>query len=194
MTTPADGTAMLERAIGYALGAVQGVSPEQHSNPTPCTAWNLRTLLDHLNDSLDVLQQIIDTRHLDGGAVPAPHDDRPTTDPVAHFRRRATHLLGSWSASACRDRVTEIACLPVPNEIVACTGALEIAVHGWDVSRACGHHRPIPAALATDMLRVAPILVTEVTRRPLFAAPAPVPRRADPGDRLLAFLGRRPDA
>lgn len=191
MMVVASGGAILERAIGYTLGAIQPVSPAQHSNPTPCTGWNLRMLLEHLNDSLDVLQEIIDTQHIDS---PASHGNGPMTDPVVRFRRRATQLLGSWSASAYRDRMTDVACLPLPNEIVAYTGALEIAVHGWDISQACGHHRPIPTALAADMLQIAPILVTEATRRPLFAAPAPVPERADPSDRLVAFLGRRPDA
>ncbi|GAB3976829.1 TIGR03086 family metal-binding protein [Actinoallomurus acanthiterrae] len=194
MTVLASGAAMLERAIGYTLGTIQAVSPEQYSNPTPCTAWNLRMLLEHLNDSLDVLQQISDTQHIESSAIPAPDHNRPMTDPMMHFRRRATQLLGSWSASAYHDRMTDIACLPLPNEIAAYTGALEIAVHGWDISQACGHHQPIPTALATDMLQIAPILVTEATRQPLFAAPARVSQQANPSDRLIAFLGRRPDA
>lgn len=65
-------------------------------------------LVEHLNDSLDVLQEIIDTQHIDSSSIPAPHDNRPMTDPVVHFRRRATQLLESWSASAYRDHMAVI--------------------------------------------------------------------------------------
>ena len=54
----------------------------------------------------------------------------------------------------------------------------------------CGGARPIPAALATRMLRLGPLLVTG--REGLFAVPVDVPAQASPGDRLVGYLGRRP--
>jgi hypothetical protein len=87
-----------------------------------------------------------------------------------------------------------VAGLPVPAGLVACTGAVEIAVHGWDVSAArsaaCHLIPPIPAALATRMLRVCPLVVAG--REGLFAGPVEVPAQASPGDRLVGFLGRDP--
>ena len=82
--------------------------------------------------------------------------------------------------------------LPVPAGLVACTGAVEIAVHGWDVSAARGSAEacPIPAGLATRMLRLGPLLVAG--REGLFAVPVDVPAQASPGDRLVGYLGRRP--
>ena len=87
---------------------------------------------------------------------------------------------------------------------MTCTGAVEIAVHGWDVSAARsraarsradwggagGGARPIPPALATRMLRLGPLLVAG--REGLFALPVEVPAQASPGDRLVGYLGRRP--
>jgi hypothetical protein len=52
--------------------------------------------------------------------------------------------------------------LPCP--IVATTGALEVAVQGWDVARACGHDREIPAGLADQLLELAPLIVTAADR------------------------------
>ena len=85
--------------------------------------------------------------------------------------------------------------LPLPTGLVVCTGAVEIAVHGWDVSAAlggsgCGAVRPIPAVLATRMLPLGPLLVAG--REGLFAVPVEVPAQASPGDRLVGYLGRRP--
>ena len=75
---------------------------------------------------------------------------------------------------------------------MAAAAALEVAVHGWDISRACGQRQPIPRALATGLLAIAPVLVPRTGRHPLFAAPVAVAATDGPSDRLTAFLGRSP--
>ena len=71
-------------------------------------------------------------------------------------------------------------------------GAIEITVHGWDISVACGSRRPVPPDLAALLLPIAPLFITPGARAGLFADPVPVPGRACPGDQLVAFLGRQP--
>ena len=88
------------------------------------------------------------------------------------------------------DRFVLVGGVPLAAGIVACTGAVEIAVHGWDVSAARGRGVPIPPALATRMLGLCPLLVT--SRAGLFAPPVEVPQQASPCDRLVAYLGRTP--
>ncbi len=187
--SPADGTGLLERAIGYALGTVHGVTPELLSRPTPCRGWDLRMLLWHLNESLAALQEGIE-----GGCVglDATADDGDlAADPVPIFRDRAGRLLGAWTGAG-HQRLIAIAGYPLAASVMAGVGALEIAVHGWDISQACGRGRPIPHALATDLLHMCPLLVDGSGRHPLFAAPVTVAPAASPSDRLAAFLGRRP--
>ena len=76
--------------------------------------------------------------------------------------------------------------------MVAVTGAIEIAVHGWDISVACGARRPVPPGLAAILLPIAPLLITPDMRPGLFADPVRLPGPACPGDQLVAFLGRQP--
>jgi len=71
-------------------------------------------------------------------------------------------------------------------------GALEMAVHGWDLSRACGHCQPIPGPLAISLLHISPLLVPRTGRAPLFGPPVTVPPLATPSDQLVAYLGRNP--
>ena len=42
--------------------------------------------------------------------------------------------------------------------LVVMAGAVEIAVHGWDISMACGAAEPIPSGLASDLLPIAVLL------------------------------------
>jgi uncharacterized protein (TIGR03086 family) len=98
-------------------------------------------------------------------------------------------LLGAWAQLpgtrpvAVRDR-------ELRSDLLAAAGALEIAVHGWDVARACGVDRPLPAALAVDLLDVVPLLVGDADRPGRFAERVDVPPGAGPGTRLLAAVGR----
>ncbi|NRQ40895.1 hypothetical protein HII36_55195 [Nonomuraea sp. NN258] len=100
-------------------------------------------------------------------------------------------VLGTWANTIERDEVSISDCR-MTGAMVAAVGSIEIAVHGWDVARACGEHRPMPASMAEELLDLAGLFVTAADRPSRFAAPVPVPPSASPADRLLAFLGRRP--
>ena len=75
---------------------------------------------------------------------------------------------------------------------MAAAGAVEVAVHGWDVARSAGRGRPLPAELAAELLALAPLLVSAADRPARFADPVAVSARATAGERLVAYLGRRP--
>ena len=187
-TTPVlGGVALLERAIGYTLGSLRLVTPDAMTRPSPCRAWDLRALLRHMDDSLEALQEAAAFGQV--ALDNSPEYGDPADDLVATLRNRACRLLGAWTNTGEGDEIS-IAGRPLPPSILTSTGALEIAVHGWDVARACGHHRPIPSALAEELLELAPALVTEADRPTRFAAPVDVSPLAAPGERLIAFLGR----
>ncbi|HTF48366.1 MAG TPA: TIGR03086 family metal-binding protein [Pseudonocardia sp.] len=178
---------LLHRAITYALDVIPAATPDLLSRPTPCEDWDLRTLLRHANESLTALQQGAATGRIGLHATP---DDDPSTDPVLTFHARARRLLEAWTAPGPPARLITIEDCPLPAGVTASVGALEIAVHSWDISQACGQRRPIPRSLATDLLAISPLLITEATRYPLFAAPITLAPAAGPSDRLIAFLGR----
>jgi uncharacterized protein (TIGR03086 family) len=182
------GLALLELAVGYALAAAPGGPPDLR-HPTPCQGWDLETLLDHLSDSIGVLHAAISAG--DAGAAP-PGRVGPDLDPVARLRGRAAGLLGACAAVDPSERRVAICDRELTVSMVALTGAIEVAVHGWDVSVACGTRRPVPLGLAAILLPVAPLLVTPGMRPGLFAGPVRLTGPACPGDQLVAFLGRQP--
>jgi uncharacterized protein (TIGR03086 family) len=184
---PAEVAWLLEPSISYALAEVAAVTPEFLSRPTPCREWDLRMLLRHACESLATIGAGIEAGRV--GLNPAAEDDNVAADPARAFRGRARHLLDKW-ANPCR--VIEIEGCPLAAGVMAATAALEIAVHGWDITRACGRGQPIPPVLATDLLVIAAVLVPQTGRHPLFAAPVTVAVTASPSDRLAAFLGRIP--
>lgn len=181
------GIGLLERAINYTLGSLHMVTPQCLPYATPCADWDLRALLVHLDDSFLVLHEAADS----GGVVPtAP--DHGRADPVGAVRDRACQLLGAWANAGQAQHVVSVAGAPLTGGLVTGTGAIEAAVHGWDIARACGRNHPIPASLAEEMLALARLLVSAEDRPGQFAPAIQVGPAAAPGDRLVAFLGRQP--
>ena len=186
-----DSTDLLEIAIGYAVGSLSCVTPGSLSYPTPCAAWDLGALLEHVSDSLAALHDAIATGWVSldvlARAPVSSADDLVTT-----LRTRAGRLLAA-SAAGGEDRAVAIAGRRLTGRQVTAVGALEITVHGWDIAEACRCPRPIPPALATSILAVIPLVVTQVTRNVQFAGAIPAAPQACPSDRLVALLGRNPE-
>jgi uncharacterized protein (TIGR03086 family) len=181
------GVELLERAIGYTHGSLQLVSADLLTRPTPCRGWDLRALLDHMADSMAALTEAAEIGRVD--LAPSELTDEFAVDIVRLLHQGACRLLGAWT-NADPSRDVFVGCESMTSALLAAAGALEIAVHGWDVAQACGYGGPIPATLATELLEVAPALVTDVDRVERFAAPVEAPPTASPGERLVAHLGR----
>ncbi|MGD1225330.1 TIGR03086 family protein [Streptomyces krungchingensis] len=211
---------LLERSLAYALGSVAVVAPGTLGRATPCARWDLGELLRHLDDSVDALYEGVTDGQVGlcptaGAADPVcafrerarallgawavafgdlPHaGDPPGTDgPSAGgaASRGGAFARGLPGTGAPLVGVGDRA---LGLGVLAAVGAVEIAVHGWDVAQACGTSRPIPPALAAELLPVARCVVDDADRGVRFAEPVGAPASwLRPGDRLVAFLGRRP--
>jgi uncharacterized protein (TIGR03086 family) len=193
------GMALLERAVTYTLGQLQLVTPAALARPTPCELWDLRALLVHMEDSLATMQEAVDLGTVDPDPAEAGSHDAVAGDAmggwdgerlVAGLRARGCRLLGSLAGEA--GTLVWVGGLPAPVRIVTSAGAIDVAVHGWDVGRTCGTGLAIPEALAEDMLSIAPLLVGDGDRPERFGPLVAMAPGASACDRLVAFLGRDP--
>lgn len=186
---PWRGVELLERAIAYTRGCLSLVTPDRMVAPTPCAAWDLAQLLAHMEDSLASLHEAGSVRRVALAVGTGAH-----TDPVDRLRQRACQVLADWSGEGAPGplprRDVLVAGRPLTSNVLTSAGALEIAVHGWDVAAACGAPRALPDSLATELLRVAPVIVTPEDRPARFGAVLAPDGDAGPGERLLGFLGR----
>ncbi|WP_433511765.1 TIGR03086 family metal-binding protein [Nonomuraea sp. CA-143628] len=186
------GVALLGRAADYALNCLRLVTSADLDRPTPCHGWDLRTLLAHTNDSFAALTEAAALGHV--ALVPPLSDDDNDRhgygDDHDSLRNRATRLLRAWAGST--DATVSVGGCPLTAAMVSAVGAVEVAVHAWDVARACGHPRPIPDDVAAELLPLARLFVTDADRPARFAVPLNAAPRAPAQDRLLAYLGRDP--
>src|SRR6202035_3555558 len=167
------GLELLDSAVSYALGSAALGTAQLLPCPTPCLGWDLATLLDHVSDSIGVLHQAVTAGCATVTASVAPPGyPWPGPDPVARLRGQAGRLLDACAAAGPAERRVAIWDRELTASVVAVTGAIEIAVHGWDISVACGASRPVPPGLAAVLLPIAPLLITPGTRPGLPRRPA----------------------
>jgi len=179
------GAALLERAVSYARGCLALVGPGPFDAATPCPGWDLCALLQHMDDSLAAFTEAAE---LGSVRLVGPVASTEPAGAVARLLARACALLAAWTDPPYP--TVRVAGHPVHTDLLAGAGALEIAVHGWDVATACGRSRPLPPMLALDLLDLVPVLVDDADRPARFGFPVAVRRSAAPSARLLAAVGR----
>lgn len=175
---------LLERSLAYTRAMLAGIQPGDLRQPTPCAAWTLARLLEHMEDALDAFLEAASGR-VDVTPVP------PTATRVEALREKACALLGAWTAA--RPAAVTVGDSDLDPTLLVGTAALEITVHGWDVGRATGRGTPVPRDLARGLLPVARQVVARADRGSRFADALSVPISATHDVRLLAYLGRSAD-
>jgi uncharacterized protein (TIGR03086 family) len=172
---------LLERSLGYTRVQLSSVRPDQLTLPTPCTGWDLRALLGHMDDSLEAFLSAAR-----GRVEVAPV--RAAETRVDALCAKACALHGAWSAA--QPATVAVGDLSLDAPVLVATAALEITLHGWDVAQSTGRRTPIPADVAAALLGVSYAVIGEADRATRFAAPRPVPADAAADARLLAWVGR----
>jgi uncharacterized protein (TIGR03086 family) len=177
-----DAVELLDRALAFTRVALANVTDEALTRPTPCSAWSLGRLLTHMEDALDAFNEAA------AGAVRVDPPGRSSTQ-VGALREKACALLGAWTRATPAE--VAVGDRGIDSGLLVATAALEITVHGWDVSQATGCAARIPEDLAAGLFTIAQGVVDPADRGTRFGDPRPAPAGASHDIRLLAYLGRR---
>lgn len=184
--SPVRSVASLDAAMAWTRERLEHCRTTSLSAPTPCADWDLGQLLGHMEDSLTALGQAAAAGHV---GLDPPADVVSADVLVDRIVQCACRTREAW-----QHRVTSapvgVGDLALGRDTVAWVGALEIAVHGWDVAVAAGHPSPLPEDLAVRLHDVALAVVLPQERGRRFGPPVEVPASASASARLLAHLGR----
>jgi uncharacterized protein (TIGR03086 family) len=183
--TPPSSVAVLDSALVWAAQRLEGALEVDPGRPTPCRDWDLGRLLRHLDDGLLTLGEAGALGHV--STDPLPRRESGTLVELALRHARAAQQAWHGRITSAPIGVGDLA---LAREDLVEVGALEVAVHAWDVSWATGEHAHLPDHLAVPLLDVADAVVTHDQRGRRFGAPQMVSPRAPAGTRLLAHLGR----
>lgn len=172
----------LHSATDWTAKTIAGVAADQLAAPTPCTEWDVRTLLDHLIGGTWMFATAI------GGAA----GDDPAAPDADRFRGAADALLTTLHEPGALERTAQLPIGQVPGSALVGIALLDVLVHGWDVAKATGQDTTVADPLAEAVLAFATQAVRPQMRGVYFAEPVHVDEGARPIDRLVGFLGRQP--
>ncbi|HEY3467370.1 MAG TPA: maleylpyruvate isomerase N-terminal domain-containing protein [Amycolatopsis sp.] len=164
---------VLAGALDYAVASAGRLGVADLGRPSACAGWTVADALAHLTWSLRCL-----SASLTAGAV---------RDPAAapgDLAGAAAALLAAARHARSR-RSIAVDGLPLRCHQVLVVGAIEAAVHGWDVGG-----RSLPDDVAVALLPELPLVLGD--RRGLFAGPVALPPGRPAAERLLAAVGRDP--
>ena len=171
MSTAADALADVVRAI----------EPDQLTNPTPCTEFDVRGLVHHLlywGPSLEGA----------GRKENVPPSDVDTTDWQGDLLAQLTRTVEAWTPASAWEGTTGMGPAQVIGEMIVG----EFLVHAWDLARATGQ----PFAPDGDLLAYAYDGIAagadQAREMGIYGPEVPVPPDAPLLDRVLGLTGRDP--
>jgi uncharacterized protein (TIGR03086 family) len=170
-------------AVGDVIGKVPA---DKWTAPTPCPDWTVTQVVGHLAGMNRVFAAMLADQS-------APRRGGPDDEPERAFRESAAALLLAFAEPGVLDRTFR-------SPLGAATGAerlqirlYDLLAHGWDISRAIGQPAQLPDDAAEQALAFARNQLRDDARPGRFAAAQALSAAAPALDRLVAFLGRRPD-
>ena len=185
--------AEMAAAAAEAARVVNGApdAPDAPDAPTPCTDWDLRTLLNHtiLWTSYSAERRA----HSESVAEELMAKDF-TAEPgyQADYAAQLGRAVQAWSDPKAWEGDIGVMGDATPAADVAAMLIMEMVLHGWDVARATGQEYTCGDAVAEAVLQTVEAQAELFRKYQGFKDIVPVPDGAPVFDRALSLSGRDP--
>jgi uncharacterized protein (TIGR03086 family) len=170
---------------------VHEVGEQQWDEPTPCTDWSVRDLVNHL------VSEHLWAPHLLNGETAADVGDRFDGDvlgdaPVAAWEEAGSESRSAFHRKGALSGRVHVTGGRIPATDYAWQMTSDLAVHGWDLAQGIGVRSRMPDELADAVYAQIAPEAESWQEAGIFDPPVPVPEDVVPQNRLVALLGRRP--
>ena len=184
----------LRQGYANAAAVVAGVQPDQRGDPTPCPAYDVAALVDHLVGA--GWRAVTLGRGETPTGAEFPHVE--LADAPGQLAAAGEAAAAAWSDDARLDATTTMPWGETYSGRVLVDMYLsELAAHAWDLAAATGQLRRLDQALAGSALEAARAMLKPEYRDAMgagepFGAEFEPPPDATTWERFAAFMGRAP--
>ncbi|MFH8801402.1 TIGR03086 family metal-binding protein [Streptomyces sp. NPDC017936] len=181
----------LSECAAEAARVARGVPAARLTEPTHCTDWDLRALVNHwvLYTSHGLEHRAL-RKELPADLVARDFTAEP--DWAGAYAAQLDRAVAAWSDPAVWEGEVDLGLAALPAAELASMILKEIAVHGWDVAVSTGQAFHVSDGAARLVLDVVERHGDLYRQYDGFAAPVPVPDDAPAFERALAASGRDP--
>ena len=187
-----NGPALMTAAAAETTRVIGHVPPGELDSKTPCTDWDLRTLLNHT-----ILWTAYSAEQRARGQSVA--EDLMSKDFAADpgfakdYQVQAGRAVAAWSDPNAWAGDRGVMGNATPAKDIAAMLIAETVLHGWDIAKATGQDYQCSQELADALLQTVEAQGEMFRQYQGFAAIVPVPDDADAFDRALSLSGRDPN-
>jgi len=181
-------TQPLEQAIATTRSVLTGVSKDQLGADTPCAAWKVSDLINHIVGGQYFFESCAKGEPPAGGET-----DYSAGDFVTAFDDAAKRCVAAFNADGVMEKVLTLPFGQMPGAAFCGIAATDTFTHGWDLAKATGQDTKLNDGLAGQLLAGAKQFISPGFRSPEgnpFGAEQAAPAGAPNADQLAAFLGR----
>jgi len=182
-------TEVLEQAIAATRGVLAGVSPDQLGDATPCAAWKVSDLINHI-----VGGQYFFAAGVTGEPLASGETDFSAGDFLAIFDQGAEQCVTAFRGDGVMSKILTLPFGQMPGSAFIGLAATDTFAHGWDLARATGQNTDLSPELAAQLLVGAKQAISPELRSDdgaVFGPEQTAPAGACSADQLAAFLGRK---
>jgi uncharacterized protein (TIGR03086 family) len=189
---PDDMAELYRRSVETFDGLVHRVRDDQWGDPTPCSEWDVRDLVNHLTNENLWAEALFGGRTIAevGGSFDG---DVLGDDPVGSWERASRGALARVGEPDAMDRPVELSRGHVPGRDYAVELFADHVMHSWDLAKGIGADDVldpvivVPAKVWFGGVEDAYRAAGSIAERP------PIPDDADDQTVFLAMTGRRRD-
>ena len=169
---------------------VHAITDTQWHDPTPCTDWDVRTLVNHVTVEQLWVPPLV------GGVTIAEVGDRLDgdqlgSDPVRSWDAAAQSSLTVFDAAGALDGTVSLSAGAKPTAEYAWEMTTDALIHSWDLARGIGADESLDPELVELVYERTLPVAEHLQETGMFAPPVPVPDDAPLPTKLLALFGRR---
>jgi len=181
---------LFAHAIDGFSSRVSAVREDQWRQPTPCTDWDVRALVNHLVYEARWAPPLLEGRTI--AAVGDRFDgDLLGEDPKAAYDDAVASALAAVDPPGALERTVHLSYgdTPASGYLMQLTG--DFVVHAWDLARGIGADDTLDPELVTWVYDNTAPMADQLAASGLFDPPLDVAVDADPQTKMLALFGRR---
>lgn len=169
--------------------SVEAVPDDALGRTTPCEAYTVGDLLDHIGGFAPAFAAAAAKTPLEGG----PAGDAANLGPDWRSRipRDLEALATAWREPDAWTGMTRVGGVDLPGEIAGRVALDELVIHAWDLARGAGLPVPDPGPDAEPVFATVQEFRASGIEGP-FGPPVPVAEDAPLFDRVLGLSGRDP--
>jgi uncharacterized protein (TIGR03086 family) len=181
---------LFQRAVDGFGRHVRAVAGSQWHDPTPCTEWDVRMLVNHVTVEQMWVPPLV------GGVTVAEvgsrlDGDQLGDDPRATWDDAALASLEAFRAPGALEGVVWLSGGDAPSADYCWEMTTDALIHSWDLARGIGADETLdPELVGVVYERIVPV-ADKLQDSGMFAAPVEVPDHAPLQTKLLGLFGRR---